>query len=364
MADGAQESFQEKTEHATPKRKEDARLRGKVARSMELNSATILVLGLAILYFSGTALALKIESTARALFAASGSLKITPTSIHRLFMEGIGTLILAVAPIAVALLAVGLAVSFAQVGFLFTLKPLAPKWETMNPMNGIKKLFFSRRTLVEQLKNVLKVAIVAFVAYYSLQKTMSESLELMNKDVASIVDVMVRSSFSVGLKVGLAFLALALGDYLYQRFEYERELRMTKQEVKEENKLNEGDPLVKGRIRSIQRRIAYKRMMQEVPKADVVVTNPTHYAVALKYDAEKMNSPAVVAKGADLLAQRIKSIAKEHGVPMVENKVLARALYTTVEIGEAIPEKLFHAVAEVLAYIYRLKNTKNGFRME
>jgi flagellar biosynthetic protein FlhB len=178
----------------------------------------------------------------------------------------------------------------------------------------------------------------------------------MDSDAETILGFMAKSALGVGLKVGIAYLVVAALDVAYQRFEYERDLRMTKQEVKEEHKQQEGDPLIKSRIRTVQRQIAYKRMMQEVPKADVVVTNPTHIAVALKYDVAKMSAPKVVAKGAELIAQRIKDLAREHGVPIVEDKLLARLLYKSVEIGEEIPEKLFQAVAQVLAYIYRLRN--------
>jgi flagellar biosynthetic protein FlhB len=216
--------------------------------------------------------------------------------------------------------------------------------------------------MVELLKNLLKIAIVGLVAYSALDGLMEESMSLMDTSVASVMAYMTHAAVMIGLKVGIAFLALAAADYMYQRFEYERELRMTKQEVKEELKSQEGDPLIKSRIRSIQRQIAYKRMMQDVPKADVVITNPTHLAVAIKYESSSMSAPKVVAKGADIIAQRIREIAEEHGVPMIEDKPLAQALYKTVDVGEQVPEKLFQAVAQVLAYIYRLKNMMPNYR--
>jgi len=212
--------------------------------------------------------------------------------------------------------------------------------------------------MVELAKNLLKVTIVGGIAYAALDSVMVESVNLMDSDVESVLGFMAKASLGIGLKTGLAFLALAVLDYFYQRFEFERDLRMTKQEVKEESKQQEGDPLVKSRIRSIQRRIAYKRMMQDVPKADVVVTNPTHLAVALKYQAGAMSAPKVVAKGADLIAQRIRALALEHDIPVVEDKPLAQALYKSVDVGEEVPEKLFQAVAQLLAYIYRLKKVK------
>jgi flagellar biosynthetic protein FlhB len=196
-----------------------------------------------------------------------------------------------------------------------------------------------------------------------LQDLIAQSVLLMDNDPAGIFSFMGHAAVSVGIKTGLAFLVIAVLDFFYQRFEHEKTLKMTKEEVREESKELEGDPLVKSRIRTVQRKIAYKRMMQDVPKADVVVTNPTHLAVALKYDAAKMAAPRVVAKGAGLIAERIKAIARDHGVPVLEDKPLARALYSTVEIGDEVPEKLFQAVAQVLAYIYRLRKTSTRFSM-
>ncbi len=356
-----EETFQEKTEPATPKKREDTRKKGKVAKSAELNSAFILVFGLLILLFGGTALAAKLAMIAQTAFANASAFHVSAVSAHRTMVEGIGTLGVLLAPVVGGLMLVGLAASYAQVGFLFTLEPLQPRWEKLNPITGIQKLFASRRSLVEMLKNLLKVGIVALIAYFSLDGMMEESLTVMAGDIESILAFMGEASVSLGLKMGLAFLVLAVFDMLFQRYEFDRELRMTKQEVKEEGKELEGDPKIKGRIRTIQRQIAYKRMMHEVPKASVVVTNPTHVAVALKYDAAKMSAPKVVAKGAELIAGRIKELALAHSVPIVEDPPLAQALYKAVDIGDEIPEKLFQAVAQLLAHIYRLKNFRAGF---
>lgn len=357
MAEG--ESSQEKTEQATPYRREESRKKGSVARSMEMNSAFILVFGLLILYFGGSELALRIAAFARNVFANAPNIQLTRQNVHYFAREGLAFCLYVLAPTLVGLLAVGVAASIAQVGFFFSVEALSPKWSKLNPLSGLKKVMISRRTMAELLKNLLKVAVVALVAYFSINGMMTDAVSLMDGDGKSILEFIVSSSLAAGFKIGLAFLALALFDYLFQRFEFERDIRMTKQEVKEESKMIEGDPLLKSRIRTVQRQIAYKRMMQDVPKADVVVTNPTHVAVALKYEMEKMNAPKVIAKGAELIAQRIKEIAREHRVPVVEDTMLARALYKSVDIGEAIPEKLFHAVAQLLAYIYRMKNTKH-----
>ena len=353
---------QEKTEEATPYKREESRKKGSVARSAEMNSAFILIFGLLILYFGGAALAGNIASLARTTFANASTIVITRTSVHSYTVQGLLFCLYLMAPMLIGLLVVGVGASVAQVGFYISPEALAIKWHKLNPVSGISKVFLSRHAMAELLKNLLKIGVIAIVAYFSITGMMGETMSLMDGDVRTILSFLVTSSLAAGFKIGLSFLALALFDYLFQRYEFERDIRMTKQEIKEETKTTEGDPFIKGRIRTVQRQIAYKRMMHDVPKADVVVTNPTHIAVALKYEVEKMDAPRVVAKGAELIAQRIKDIAKEHDVPIVEDKVLARALYKSVNIGDSIPEKLFQAVAQLLAYIFRAKNSKYTYK--
>jgi flagellar biosynthesis protein FlhB len=235
---------------------------------------------------------------------------------------------------------------------------MQPKFSKLNPLSGLKRVMISKHALVELMKGLLKVAIVAIVAYNATNGVIEESITLADGEIGAILSFMAKSSLSIGLKVGLAYFVVASGDYVFQRFQFEEQLRMTKQEVKDEAKESEGDPQIKGRIKTIQRQIAYRRMMQDVPKADVVVTNPTHYAVAIKYEAGRMSAPKVVAKGLDLIAQRIKEIAKENNVPLVEDKPLAQLLYKSVEVGDEIPAKLFQAVAQMLAYVYRLRDQR------
>jgi flagellar biosynthetic protein FlhB len=359
MAD-EQETFQERTEPASQKKRDDARRRGKVVRSMEMNSAFVLVFGLLILWFGGAALCSGIAGVARETFSTAGAAAITQATAQHLVGRSIGTIGLLIAPIVVGFMLVGVAASLAQVGFLFTMEPLQPRWERLSPVSGFRRLFFSRRAAVETLKNLLKVMVVGVVAYQAVDTLFAEAMTLADADTAGILLFMGRGALSVGLKTGIAYLGLALADYLYQRFEHERELRMTRQEVREEFKSQEGDPLIKSRIRTVARQIAYKRMMQDVPKADVVVTNPTHLAVAIRYEAERMAAPRVVAKGADLIAQRIRTLAGEHGIPLVEDKPLARMLYRSVDIGEEIPANLFQAVAQILAHVYRLRTIAPG----
>ena len=359
----AEESYQEKTEPASDRKREEARGKGKVVRSVELNSAFVLLFGLLVLYFGSTALVSGLASIARSAFTRSGTLALTAENVHHMVSNGVIHIGLVIAPIVLGFLVIGLAAGYLQVGFMFSPKAMQPSFEKINPLNGVKKLLLSRRSLVELAKSIIKIIVVGMVAYGALQEVLGETPVLVDSDPAGLLGFLGQSGFSIGLRTGLAFLVLAAVDYFYQRFEFEKEMRMSKEEVKEETKSTEGDPQVKSRVRSIQRRIAYRRMMQDVPKADVVVTNPTHLAVALRYDVEEMNAPTVVAKGADLVALKIKEIALAHRIPVVEDRPLAQALYRSVEVGGTIPEKLFQAVAQLLAYIYRLRQEQPTFTM-
>jgi flagellar biosynthesis protein FlhB len=356
----AEDSFQEKTEPASDKKREEARRKGRVPRSAELNSAFVLLFGMMILSFGGTALVNGLADVLRTSLLRSGTTTVTVANLHGLIAEEAMTVGTILAPVILGIMGVGLAVAVLQVGFVFSPEALRPSFDKVNPLNGIQKIMVSRRSLIELAKSIIKVLLVGLVAWWSVQDVIEESPALIDGDVVAILGFLGHSAARVGLRMGLMVMALAILDFFYQRIEHEREMRMSKEEVKEEAKATEGDPMVKSRIRGIQRRIAYRRMMADVPKADVVVTNPTHLAVALCYDATEMNAPKVLAKGADLIALKIKEIAFEHNVPIVEDKPLAQALYRAVEIGDPIPEKLFQAVAQLLAYIYKLKNQKKS----
>lgn len=352
----AEDTFQERTEPASHRKREKAREQGQVSRSLELNSAVIIIVGFLLLSASGAAVTGRVADIARSAFRTSGEVSLTVDSVRRLALQGSASLFVLVGPVIGILMVSGIAANLGQTGPLFTLETLRPKFDRMNPISGIRRVMFSRRSVVEVLKGVVKTGVVAGAAALVLTEMVAESPALPSGDAAEILGFLGRSAFAVGIKTGLAFLVLAVLDYGYQRFEYERDLRMTREEVKEENKTMEGDPLVRGRIRTVQRRIAYRRMMQDVPKATVVVTNPTHLAIALRYDAAVMEAPVVVAKGADYLASKIREVAREHGIPIIEDVSLARTLYRTVDIGQQVPQKLFQAVAELLAYIYSLRD--------
>jgi flagellar biosynthesis protein FlhB len=348
----------ERTEPATAKKREDTRQKGMVAKSMEVNSALVIFFGLLLLQAASGGVMQHLMTVSRMLFGHAASIQINVANFRQFVFSEILSFLMAIGPLLLGFMIIGLVASVGQVGFHFSGKALEPKWSRFNIVSSLQSTFISKRSMVEMLKNLLKVIMVGWVAYSAISSSIEESVLLIDGDVGNIVSFLISAVMRTGLKIGLAFVVLAAFDFLYQRYDFEQQIKMSKEEVKEETKMQDGDPQIKSRIKTIQRQIAYKRMMQDVPKADVVVTNPTHFAIALKYDSAKMHAPTVVAKGADLIAQRIKAIALQHRVPIVEDKMLARTLYKSVDIGEQIPEKLFQAVAQVLAYIYRMKNSR------
>jgi flagellar biosynthetic protein FlhB len=238
------------------------------------------------------------------------------------------------------------------------MKALAPKGEKFNIFKGIKKVFFSPTSFVEVLKSLLKLIVISIVVYYVMDDILIKSTNLIEISVSEITTFMIKAAFELTWKIAIIYSLIAASDFIYQKFNFKKQMMMTKQEVKEEVRQTEGDPFIKSRIRKIQHMISRSRMMQEVAKADVVITNPTHYAIALKYDLQKDAAPRVLAKGVDELAKKIKEIAVEHNIPLHEDRELARALYKFCEVGDLIPEKLFRAVAQILAYVYQLRKNK------
>ena len=345
---------QEKTEPATPKKRQEARKKGQVAKSMELPGAFVLFAAFLCLFLFGGFMKDKLLALFTATFEYymlwDLSIENIVSMFSRLALEGL----IMLAPLLIVVLVIAFLGNYLQIGFLLTGDPLKMKLSKLNPIEGAKRIF-SMRALVDFLKSSVKLIIVSFAVGSTLYHEKERILALAHLPLEHIFVYTAKITVSLGIQIGLILVVLAIFDYMYQRFDYEKNLRMSKQEVKDEYKKTEGDPLIKGKIREKQRRMAMQRMMQEVPKADVVITNPTHYAVALKYDAKQMEAPQVVAKGADYLALKIKEVARQHGVVIMENKPLARALYAETEIGETIPAQLFQAVAEVLAYVYKLK---------
>lgn len=354
---------QERTEPATPRRRQEVRRKGQVARSAEVSTALILLAGFALLYALAGWVARDVTLYARRVYEEMPSrlASVGADQVPALFLEMIVAAAKNAAPFLAAALVVGFFSQLVQVGFLFSTEPVTPKLERLNPIQGLKRLF-SKRALVELLKSVAKVAIVAGAAYLSLRGSFPAFVEFIEWPLLEGVRHVGIAVVRTGIIVGIAMVILAYADYRYQKWEFEKSIRMTKQEVREEHRQMEGDPQVRSKIRQRQRQIASMRMMARIPTADVVITNPVHLAVALAYDAEEMEAPTVVAKGAGPLAERIKQTAREHGVAVVENVWLARALYESVEINAKIPEELYQAVAEVLAFVYRLRRAGGGGR--
>ncbi|MBI2506083.1 MAG: flagellar biosynthesis protein FlhB [Candidatus Latescibacteria bacterium] len=352
-----EESFQERTEQATPRRREEARNQGQVARSNELSSVAILLAGLLALSGLGAYMYRELAQFTAQMLSDGFTIRLDPTNAPTYIMEWSGHFARIAAPLLIVLAAVAFLVNFAQVGAIFTAKPLAPKLDRISPLSGVKRLF-SGHGLVELLKGLFKIAIIVYITYLTIASEAQNYVRFLDLEVGQIFSLSGELILALGYRIILALLALSVLDYAFQRWEFEKNLRMSRQEIKEELKQQEGDPQVRARVRSLQREMSRRRMMDDVQKADVVVTNPTHVAIALRYDPQQMAAPLVVAKGQRLIAEKIKELARQAGVPLVEDKPLARALFKAVQVGDSIPEELFKAVAQVLAFVYQLKRKK------
>lgn len=344
----------EKTEKATPKKRDEARNKGQVAKSQEIVAAFVLLFTFLALGVYGVTFHSQLQKMVTTLLQNDITMSVTSENVRALFLRLTVQGLWLLAPIFLVTIVIAFAGNYFQVGFMFILEPLKPKLSKINPLEGAKRMF-TFRTLVDFLKSVLKMAIIAVVIYVTLWGERAHLLQLARVPVQSSYAYIASLVFTLGVKIGVTLVIIGLLDFFYQRYEHEKSLKMSKQDVKDEHKNSEGNPLIKGKIREKQRRMAIQRMMQEVPKADVVITNPTHFAVALKYEAGKMEAPTVIAKGTDYIALKIREVAKANSVMTMENKPLARALYSQVEIGQTIPADLFQAVAEVLAYVYKIQ---------
>jgi len=353
----ADDSFQDKTEPASPKKKEDARKKGQVAKSKEISSIAVLASGTIYMFFNAGQLTDKLGENIRQTFINIPQMISGDVGYAAYMSQTIQNFLSMILPIMILLVVVALAANFIQTGFVMSVEPLTPDLSKIDPVKGLGKIV-SKRSMAELLKSIFKIIIVGWAAFSTLKDNYSLLMPLMYQENIQILSMLGRISLKVVTRCCYVIFILAVLDYLFQKWEFEQELKMTKQEIKDEYKQTEGDPLIKSRIRSIQREMARKRMMKEVPKADVVITNPTHYAIALSYKAgEKMTAPKIVAKGADNIALKIKELAMKHGIPMVENKPLAQNLYK-LDLGQEVPPKFYQAVAEILAYVYGLKKKK------
>jgi len=348
------ESFQEKTEQPTEKRLEDARTKGQVAQSPELASCFIILFVSVFLYYA-------IGKGFNAMFLVYSrcirnlNMEVTQGSVQSILSFAVGEWLFIVVPVFAIVIALGVASSFVQTGFMWSFEAFMPKFETLNPAKGITRLV-SKRSFFELLKSIIKIVVLGYIFYSLIKNQWPSILALADEDALSIVNFLARTCYSLAIKVGAVFLFVAGLDYLRQRWQQKKDLMMTQQEVKEEVREREGNPLIKSRIRSLQREMARRRMMEDVKKADVVVTNPTSFAIAIRYVAADMPAPRIVAKGAGFIAERIKETARSHGVTIVEDKPLARALFQAVKVGDYIPETFYLIVAELLARVYRKRN--------
>ncbi len=346
-----------KTEQASEKRKADARLEGNIAVSRDVTTAAIQAAGVGLLFFlarPGLQLLTDVIRTGLTQsFDRVVQSSLTVTQIHSLVVQVGTTTLMLMLPFLGGLALVGAGASLAQTGFLW--KPSLPfDISKLSPLAGFSRLV-SFRSVSELIKALLKISIIAGIGVAVLRQEAGRIPEIVEYDVWGILNVMGWLTLKVAVSVTGAIIVVAGADYFYQRFEWERSLRMSHAEIKEEHRSSEGDPQIKSRVRSMQREMLKKRMMAAVPTADVVVTNPTHLAVALKYDAQGQGAPLVVAKGAGHVAERIRALARQHGVPVIENKFVARTLYKLVEVGKEIPSDLYRAVAEILAFVYRAR---------
>ena len=344
----------DKTEAPTQRRLDEAREEGQVARSLELNTAAIMLVGAFLLKGPGTAIVNAIRDLIMTSINTLPAAAINEESLRTRLFSIINTMLPSFGLIMVGLLVTGVAVTLVQTGFLWSRKKIGFDFKRLNPITGFKRIF-SGSGLIELGRAMLKLALVGWVAYSYLKGQVVALSDLGQMDLASGVSKWVDLASTLAISVGSAYLGLAAADYAFQRWRFMRSMRMTKEEIKEDYKRSEGDPFLRGRIRAQQRRMARNRMMTNVPKAKVVITNPTHFAVALDYDADNMTAPRVLAKGAFHVAQKIVDIARKNSVPIVQNVPLARALYKSVEVDQEISPDLYLAVAEVFAYVYRLK---------
>ncbi len=347
----------EKTEQATPKRRQEARKKGQVPKSAELSGALVLLVAILLIYFLLPVPAMSLLVFARETWSGILTSDLNIAAVNKLSWDlarQTGTILF---PLFSALALVAWLSSLAQVGFLLTGKPMEPNLSRLNPLEGLKRMF-SKRALVELLKSLFKLGGIGVIVYQSVNSAVTWTTLQYDTDFGQSISSLKQLIYQSVIKVAVFLLVIGLLDYIFQRLEHAKSLRMSKQEIKEEYKQTEGDPQLKARIREKQRLLARRRMMQDVPKADVVIVNPTHLAIALKYDPKVADAPVVLAKGQGYVAAKIREIAKEHRIAVVEDKPLARTLFQTAEIGEIIPPEVYQAVAEILAFVFRSKGRK------
>ncbi|MGB9682390.1 MAG: flagellar biosynthesis protein FlhB [bacterium] len=346
----------ERTEQATPRRREEVRKKGQVAQSLELLSAITFVAGITVIGSLVHTMYTQLSGMLVRYLGHMSTFSLTVQSTRKIIQDIVYQFVIILLPILGVVFIVSLLVGFAQTGFLFSSSAITPELSRINPLAGFKRIF-SKRSLVELLKSIAKIAILGVLGYSFVLGMQKDIFSLWKVPLPDTPQFIIGNILRFSQQAGIFLLALGLADYLFQRREFESSIRMTKEELKEELKETEGDPLIRSRIKQKQRELATRRMMQEVKKADMIVANPTEYAVALRYEPKSMKAPVVIAKGARLMAQRIKAEGRRWNIPIIVNPPLAQMLYKLVEIGDEIPPRLYQAVAEVLAYVYRRRRS-------
>jgi len=350
----------EKTEPATQKRLEDARKEGQVAKSKEISNCMGLLTVFLVLKFWVGNMGIQLMGIFDGIYDRipalatywNGTMPQRDTAI--VFRQLLGTVMVVGAPILLLGVVVGFVCNIIQVKWKPTTKPLHPKFSKLNPVSGFKK-FFSPNSLVELVKSIAKIILITYICYTYLVDKWPILFDLYHVTLMQALQVIAQVVTDLGIRISIFYAVIAFADFIYQKIKFKNDMKMTKQEIKEEFKQQEGDPAVKSKIRQKMMEVSRRRMMQALPQADVVITNPTHYAVAIKYEPEVADAPIVIAKGEDYLAAKIKEVAKENKIEIVENKPLARMLYANVDVGQAVPPELYQAVAEVLAFVYHLQ---------
>jgi flagellar biosynthesis protein FlhB len=347
--------MQDKTEAPTQKRKDESRKKGEIAKSSEITTAAVLLASAVAIKMAAVPVAIGMARVQQASAAVAGA---TDTGLTvQLISQSATTAFLAIVPAVMTIALVSIAVGAAQARGVLTTEPLSPKFERISPINNAKRMF-GKQAIFELGKSLLKLGVIGAALYGSLRSAWPDIISAVQQSPAALAGLLHRYSVKILFTAGGAFLFIAAADYAYQLYTHHSRLRMTKEEIKQENKESEGDPLVKSRMRALGRALSRKRMMQDVPTADVVIANPTHIAIALRYDPSIAPAPIVVAMGERKIAQRIKAIAADAAVPVIENRPLARALLKTGRVGMPIPSELYVAVAEVLAFVFRHRHSK------
>ncbi|KHE71975.1 flagellar biosynthesis protein FlhB [Halobacillus sp. BBL2006] len=344
----------EKTEKATPKKRQDTRKKGQVPKSQDVNTGFLLLLVFGTLYLLGGPMKNVMTGMYEHAFQEYIHWEVTENHVHMVFSEMTWEISKVIAPVMGVAIVAGVASNLLQVGIMFTAEPLKMDLKKIDPIQGAKKIF-SARALVELVKSLLKISMVGAITFAIIWVNKNDMMMMSQKSLEGALDFFGTTTILMGLASALALLILSVLDYTYQRYDHEKNIRMSKKDIKDEHKNIEGDPQIKAKIKEKQRQMSASRMMSEVPDADVVITNPTHYAIAVKYDENKFDAPYVVAKGVDFVAQKIKEVAKANNVITVENRPLARALYQQSELDRPIDEDYYKAVAEILAYVYQLE---------